>query len=72
MRPNGPITERVPRYGPHAGHTITVVGTDMPSVREYGDDVRVVGNADTWVECSCGDAWKYVPAEKDEEAKDKW
>lgn len=56
----------------HEGHTVTVVAVDMPAAREYGGQVEIVGNFDTWVECSCGEAWKYVPAEYDPQEKDRW
>lgn len=52
--------------GPHEGHTATVVAAGMPSVRFD----KMVGEWDTWVECECGEAWAFVPAEADEEAKD--
>lgn len=54
--------------GPHDGHTVTVIAVDMPSVRFD----EVIGHFDTWVECSCGEAWKYVPAEYDSQDKDTW
>jgi hypothetical protein len=55
-----------PDCGPHAGHTVTVIGDDMPSERF---DV-VVGSFDRWVSCECGAAWSFVLYTADEAAKD--
>lgn len=56
----------VPDVGEHEGHTVTVVGNEMPSERLN----KIVGHFDTWVQCECGAAWGYVDADYDEAAKD--
>lgn len=63
----GEPTVRVIDVGPHAGHTTTVVATDMPAER-FGRVSEFV--RETWVRCSCGDAWGYVDPDADEAAKD--
>lgn len=57
--------------GPHEGHTITVIATDVPGAREYGIPTHTVRFVDeVWVECSCGERWGYVDPDADEAAKD--
>lgn len=56
----------VPPDGQHAGHRVTVVADEMPSVRFWG----TAGAFDRWVQCDCGAAWSFSRPEADEEAKD--